>query len=432
MAILLAIIVSIACYQQAQRSLYGRFVGEALDKIHQRALEDVPREQLFAAAVRAMTDELDEYSGFVPRQDAAKYREDLDQHFVGIGVELHVDPETSELRLGNTIIGRPHPAWDAGLRPGDRIVAIGGKDALQWTADDAARAIRGPAGVPVEITVRREGEAEPIHVTVVRSEIDVDSVLGDYRGDDKKWVYRLRSDPRIAYVRLRTFGDQTVGELRTVLTDLKRQGELNALIVDVRDNAGGYLKAAVEICDMFVDRGVIVTTRGRDGAIKDTYSAKAEGTFLGFPMVVLVNRESASASEIFAACLQDQDRAKLIGARSWGKGSVQEMISVEGGESILKLTTSSFWRPSEKNIHRLKDAEESHEWGVQPDEAFRIEATEESEKQRREARQAIDRFDPGKPTPEAAHTLDYDPALQRAVEYLKQQLDAANTARRAA
>jgi carboxyl-terminal processing protease len=158
--------------------------------------------------------------------------------------------------------------------------------------------------------------------------------------------------------------------MRAALRKLKEQG-MQGLILDLRFNPGGLLQSAVEISDMFVDSGLIVSTEGRN-VPSQKWSAKSFGTYKDFPMAVLVNHYSASASEIVSACLQDHDRAVVIGERTWGKGSVQNVSELEGGLAALKLTTAAYHRPSGKNIHRYEDAKESDEWGVMPNDGYEV------------------------------------------------------------
>src|SRR5262249_6886050 len=166
------------------------------------------------------------------------------------------------------------------------------------------------------------------------------------------------------------FSRETTAELRRALAQLEKEG-LKGLIVDLRFNPGGLLSTAIEVSDLFIASGRIVSTKGRNTPER-VWDAQKEGTFEGFPMVALVNHYSASASEILSACLQDHQRAVVIGERTWGKGSVQNVIELEGGKSALKLTTASYHRPSGKNIHRFPDAKESDEWGVMPDPGFEL------------------------------------------------------------
>ena len=208
-----------------------------------------------------------------------------------------------------------------------------------------------------------------------RAIIDVPSVLGDSRKADDTWDYMLDPEKKIGYLRITSFIQNTTEEVKHALTELKSQG-MKGLIVDLRDDPGGLLSAAVEISDLFVDSGVIVSTKGRNTPSK-TYEAQKDGIYTDFPMVVLVNQGSASAAEILSACLQDHKRAKVIGQRSYGKGSVQNIIELEGGNSVIKLTVATYRRPSGKNIHRFKNAKESDEWGVIPDPGLETKLTTE-------------------------------------------------------
>src|SRR5262249_54107403 len=167
-----------------------------------------------------------------------------------------------------------------------------------------------------------------------------------------------------------SFIQNTAEELKKALVELKAEG-LRGLVLDLRDNPGGLLGAAVEISDMFVSEGLIVSTKGRN-TVSKTYEAQKDATFEDFPVVVLVNQNSASAAEIVSACLQDHKRAKVVGQRTYGKGSVQNIIELEDGNSVLKLTVATYQRPSGKNIHRFKNAKPSDEWGVSPDPGLEV------------------------------------------------------------
>jgi carboxyl-terminal processing protease len=209
--------------------------------------------------------------------------------------------------------------------------------------------------------------------------------------------------------------------------------------VDLRDNAGGLLDAAVEVCDLFLDAGVIVSTSGRDGRVRSSYSASPDTTRVpaDVPMAVLVNTLSASASEIVAACLQDHRRAVVVGTRTWGKGTVQNIFELEGGRSALKLTTAGYLRPSGKNIHRPKDAKESEVWGVLPNPGFDVPISEDEARLVFEWRQERDSVPTSRPhgtSPVAAKSAPAPPAegkslndrqLRRAIEYLEQQIAQA-------
>ncbi|HQU46966.1 MAG: peptidase S41, partial [Planctomycetia bacterium 21-64-5] len=175
---------------------------------------------------------------------------------------------------------------------------------------------------------------------------------------------------KIGYIRITSFGRDTPRELKKALDELQNQ-QLRGLVLDLRFNPGGLLTAAIEVADMFLTDGEIVSTSGRNSP-KRSWSAHKLDTYVGFPMAVLVNHHSASASEIVSASLQDHKRALVVGERTWGKGSVQNVIEMEGGKSILKLTTANYLRPSGHNIDRAVNAKESDEWGVKPDAGYEV------------------------------------------------------------
>ena len=196
-----------------------------------------------------------------------------------------------------------------------------------------------------------------------------------------------------------------------------------AIIIDLRDNAGGYLSAAVEVSDLFLATGNIVTTRGRGGTIRERFDANPESTWSEIPLAVLINGDSASASEIFAACMQDHRRAQIIGQRSFGKGSVQQMMPLPSG-GLLKLTTASYHRPSGENIHRRPAMEEADPWGVRPDAGLDISLSEEQRRQRYETRAAQISAPSDTENPKNRAALIADPALQEAVKILNRQIDS--------
>jgi carboxyl-terminal processing protease len=245
--------------------------------------------------------------------------------------------------------------------------------------------------------------------------------LGDRYSSDGSWDFMLEGEPGIAYVRIAKFGDKTSAELKTALEALPTN-DLRGLVLDLRNNPGGLLQAAVEVCDLFVSEGRIVSIRGRGGAPDDAdaevFHAEEPGTYSGFPMVVLINGYSASASEIVAGCLQDHRRAVIVGERSWGKGSVQNVVPLESNRTALKLTIATYWRPSGKNIHRLSTAEEQDDWGVRPDPGCEVKLEGEALLKMREHRRDRDVFRThGGAVP--ALNLNLDPQLKKAVEAVR-------------
>jgi carboxyl-terminal processing protease len=420
-ALFLAAALSLLCYVKADRNRYAVTVSEAMDLITFNYLEDVSYRDLYENAMRGMTEGLDPYSSYISPADYQRFQEDLDQEFGGIGILLEFNQETGRLVVMSPLFDTP--AARAGVRAGDVILAIDGRDTFGMSFREAVELIRGPAGEVVQLSILHRGEQVPVELDIPRAIIPIESVLGDGRRPDGSWDFQLETDPRLTYIRLINFGENTVMELTQTLQGKQPQ----ALILDLRDNAGGLLDAAVGSCNVFLNEGTIVTIRGRDGEVHRTFEANGAALLDDqIPLVVLVNHFSASASEIVAACLQDHGRARVIGERTWGKGTVQNVIPLESGRAAMKLTTASYWRPSGKNIHRLKDATDEEEWGVRPDPGFEVELTDEQAHEVRQRRRQKDTgasppADADQPEAPATDPLD-DPQLRRAVEYLQQQL----------
>lgn len=447
MVICLAAILSLVCYQRASRNRYVTTLTDAMNVITRQYVDEVEPRVLFEGAMEGMVKRLDPYSGYTSPDDYEQFQESLDQEFGGVGIVVEMNAETNRLTVMSPLIGTP--AYKAGLKAGDVIMAINGQDTQKLTLKDAVGLMRGPEGSEVKVSILHAGDTELREFTLQRAIIPIESVLGDIRRPDGSWVFTLEQHPRIGYIRLVNFGERTTEELRTALHTLTRpELKIDALILDLRGNAGGLLKAAVETCDMFLDEGLIVSTRGRGGVQKSSVSAE-KGVLLPpeVPLVVLVDKYSASASEIVAACLQDHNRAAIAGQRSWGKGTVQNIIQLEGGRSALRLTVASYWRPSGKDIHKRKGATESQDWGVRPDPGLEVNLTDEQFEQVYRARRNRDMSIQGQPpqqppaeikrpelTPEvpvpipepegaqpSATTAD-DPQLKKAIEHLRKEI----------
>ncbi len=305
-------------------------------------------------------------------KNLAHFNEEVEQEFGGVGIQVHFQRDSRQLVVMTPLPGSP--AYKAGVRAGDIIEEVQGTPVKDFEPgkemETAVSLLKGKAGEEVSIGVRHPGseDIEPIKIT--REVIQLQTVLGDTYKDDGSWNFMLDSESGIGYVRLSHFSRRTAEELREALRELKKEG-MKGLILDLRFNPGGLLTSAVEVVDLFVESGKIVSTEGRTRSGRPFF-AKRFGTFSDFPIAVLINRYSASASEIVSAALQDHDRAVVIGERSWGKGSVQNVIELEDGKSALKLTTQSYHRPSGKNIHRFPDAKETDEWGVMPNDGFEV------------------------------------------------------------
>lgn len=389
---------------------------DSLDQVERNYVKEIDRRELMEAAIKGMLSKLDPYSSYIPPSDLEKFRSSVENEFGGIGITVSV--ETGDLTVISPIFRTP--AYHAGIRGGDVILEIEGQPTKGITLDEAVKRMKGKIGTAVKIKVQHIADNKVAELEVKRDLIRVDSVLGDHRKDDFTWDYMLDGDKKIAYIRITNFGRHTADELRTVLSELTA-AEMKGLILDLRFNPGGLLSTGIEVCDLFVDEGKIVSTAGRN-APERVWKAKKEGTFSEVPMVVLVNHYSASASEIVAACLQDHNRAIVVGERSWGKGSVQNIVELEQGKSALKLTTAGYLRPSGKNIHRQEGAKESEDWGVSPNEGFDVKTSKDDDTRWLEDRRQRDVIKVSKPRPPMAQEEPAEPfvdlPLKRAQEYL--------------
>ncbi|EMI16648.1 Peptidase S41A [Rhodopirellula maiorica SM1] len=364
--ILLTFCFSLLCYLTHRRAKPAMLVGDALDLIHHHYVDPIDEERLLTAAMNGMTSILDQNCEYIPLDAYASFQDSMSQEFAGIGIYVEQPDITKPVRIVTPLVGSP--ALRAGMMPGDEIVKIDGEDVARLSLKEVSARLKGPIGTVVYVVVRRDnqdGDAQELSLSIDRSTIELESVIGDYRDEDNDWVYRLQDDPSIAYVRLTSFGEKTDGELRTVLERLNN--DFRGLVLDLRGNSGGLLYAAVNVCDMFLDRGRIVSTRIRGGKVYDEFDAQP-GTLVNLdkPVAVLIDGNSASASEIVAACLQDHKRAVVVGTRSYGKGTVQNILPLQYGRSALRLTVARYYRPNGKNIHRVIDAQPEDEWGVSP------------------------------------------------------------------
>ena len=372
--VLIAAFISLLCYQKARYGRYAAALVEAMGHIEARYVEPVERRSLFEGAMTGMVKDLDQYSEYISPNGLKELQEAiLEQQFGGVGIEVLLDEETKRLTVLSPLYGSP--AFKAGMHAGDTILAIDEQSTEGMSLEDAVQLMRGEPGSIVRLRILPVGSDSPREVSVERAEIDVESVVGDVREPDGRWRFTLEDEPGIGYVQLTTFGGKTAKELVDSISQI--QPPIEGLILDLRGNAGGLLDAAVDVTDLFLDQGQVVTTRDRDGNIEGLFSASRGRTEFRMPVAILVDRYSASASEILAACLQDHQRAKVIGERTWGKGTVQNVIFLEGGRSAIKLTTSSYWRPSLKNIHRGSKTEDDEDWGVKADEGYEIDLTDE-------------------------------------------------------
>ncbi len=382
LVIVLSAILSMVCYARASRNRYVSTIAEAMNTITSEYVDEVDQRKLFEGAMNGMVDQLDPYSGYSPPEEYQQFEETMDQEFVGIGIYVELDAVSKRLTILNPLVGSP--AYKAGIKAGDTIMSIDGHDTAGMSLKDSTALIKGKAGTLVKLSVQHLGDSKPVAIAVERAEIPVDSVLGDIRDAQGKWIFHLVDKPNIGYLRITNFGERTAQEMRDALQSYRQAGQhVDAVIIDMRGNSGGLLTAAELICDQFLDEGVIVSTRRRNNKTPSPPYEATKGVELGseIPMVVMVDKYSASASEIVAACLQDHHRAAIVGQRSWGKGTVQNIVRLEGGKSALRLTIARYFRPSGKNIHKIKDAKDTDDWGVRPDPGLEVNlSSEEYEK----------------------------------------------------
>jgi len=354
---------ALAAEQEAKESVlfeqYGRFI-EIQRLVQKQYVRDVDAEKMFRDAISGMLNGLDPFSNYIPEDELNEFNKATRGRFGGIGIQIG-------MRRGLLTVISPlegTPAFRAGVLSGDIIIEIEGKSTEGLRLDEAVKRLAGDPGTSVRIKVRHM-TGQTHEMTITRAIIEVQSVKGHKRDDQDQWVYYIDPDKKIAYVRVTSFVENTGPDLHKVMDDLVKDG-VKGLVLDLRFNPGGILKTAIEVADMFLEKGIIVQTKGRTTPYWEATATK-DGTLPYFPMVVLVNPFSASASEIVSGALQDHHRAIVVGDRSFGKGSVQNVIPLEGEKAALKLTTSKYYLPSGRNIHREEEMTEKDEWGVVPD-----------------------------------------------------------------
>jgi len=412
-------VVCLAFSMRAHRA--AQIFSFAMDQVERRSLEPAGERKLLEGALDGMMKELrDQHSVYFRPQAAKELVQTLEQKFGGVGLQIELDPATKQLTVASPLFGAP--AYEAGVRPHDRVLRVDGRSTQGLSLEDAAELLKGKPGTPVVLTVQHEGEPRPVEIRIVRAVVRIDTVLGDTRNPDGSWNYFLAGRDRIGYVRINLFGRETAEELEQVVGRLVAEN-MRGLVLDLRDNPGGVLETAVRVCSMFIRSGVIVTTRNRDGTERDRFEAEEDGAFLDFPMAVLVSNLSASAAEIVAACLQDHGRAVVVGQRTFGKGTVQDVVDLPGNEGKLKVTTASYWRPSGKNISRPAKAGENDEWGVAPDPGYDVKLAGQPladvVRWRRERDISTAATPAAKPPPDLRLPTDVDPQLAKAVEYVE-------------
>ena len=329
--------------------------GEVFERVRSEYVDDVSDNSLVELAINGMLTSLDPHSNYLNTKNFNDMKVQTRGEFGGLGIEVSM--ENGLVKVVSPIDDTP--AARAGLKPGDLITHLDGEPVQGMTLPEAVEKMRGPVNSDIKLTIRREGR-DPFDVKLIRATIKIQSVRSHLEGDN------------IGYIRITTFNEQTDTGLNNAMKNLKQQAgnKLVGVILDLRNNPGGLLDQAVAVSDAFLDKGEIVSTRGRRSEDAQRYNARQGDIAGGLPMVVLINGGSASASEIVAGALQDHHRAILLGTRSFGKGSVQTIIPLPS-HGAMRLTTARYYTPSGRSIQAK---------GIDPDivvEAAKIEKTVE-------------------------------------------------------
>ena len=377
-----------------------KLFGDVFERVRADYVEAVTDEELIEAAIRGMLTDLDPHSSFLNADSFRDMQVQTKGEFGGLGIEVTM--ENGLVKVVSPI--DETPAFRAGVQAGDYITHLDGEAVLGLTLAEAVERMRGPVDSDIVVTIRRE-DVEPFDVTITRAVIKIRSV-------------RSRVEDNVGYLRVTAFNEQTSPSLKRAIERIKDEvgGDLEGFVLDLRNNPGGLLDEAVAVSDTFLDKGEIVSTRGRDSDDTQRFNANSGDMIDGLPIVVLINGGSASASEIVAGALQDHRRAIVMGTQSFGKGSVQTIIPLSG-HGAMRLTTARYYTPSGTSIQAT---------GIKPDievEQARVEELESSPR-RREAdlRGALDNNAPTEAGGQAAgqgetgEPIDYQ--LVRALDLL--------------
>ncbi len=349
----------LAAQEASPRSTYENLdlFGDIFERVRSAYVEEVDETELIEAAINGMLASLDPHSSYLPPKSFEDMRVQTKGEFGGLGIEV-----TMEVGLVKVVAPIDETsAAEAGVEAGDFITHIDGESVLGLTLSEAVERMRGRVGTDILITIAREGAEEPIDITITRDVIKIRAVRTRVEGD-------------VGVVRITTFNEQTFENLEEgvaqVADELGGMENVKGFVIDLRNNPGGLLNQAIAVADAFLDKGEIVSTRGRSPRDSERHNAEAGDLAGGKPIVVLINEGSASASEIVAGALQDHRRAIIVGAKSFGKGSVQTIMPLSG-EGAMRLTTARYYTPSGRSIQAL---------GIEPDilvERRRLEPTEE-------------------------------------------------------
>ncbi|MBQ3388708.1 MAG: S41 family peptidase [Thermoguttaceae bacterium] len=379
-----------------------RLLSSVINSVQRDSLEEVSSRELVEGAISGLLERSPyyPYTVYVPPEEQKEFEDEMEGVFSGIGIHnMAVDEASGELWF-SPFYGSP--AWEVGLRFGDRIVAVEGEKAEGHTLYEIVSLIHGEEGTPVSLTVRSrasivsayhvpdagpgspsgtENDAEPAdrpegenggepgavrEVSITRSAVHESTLSGFRRGEDGEWIWTLDDHPEIGYVHLEQFNEEAPALWEKAFEELEKKG-ISALILDLRGNPGGLLEDAVSLSSCFLPEGEeISTVRRRGGVVEDRLESKG-GKKYDWPIAVLIDHDSASASEMVSGALADHHRATLVGTRSYGKGTVQKIIELPRNLGLIRLTSASFFRPNGEPFHRMQDADEDDVWGISPD-----------------------------------------------------------------
>ena len=318
---------------------YLKFLGETIEKIKSDYVDDVKNKELVESAIDGMLSSLDPHSSFLNAESLKQMKIQTKGAFGGLGIEVTM--ENGFVKVISPIDDTP--AYKAGIKAGDYITHLDGKSVIGLNLNEAVDKMRGPAGTKLKVTIGRSNQ-EAFDVTIKRDIIKISSVKS-----------KLEED--VGYIRITTFSEQTSKSTKDAIKKFKKEKNLRGYVLDLRNNPGGLLDQAVSVSDLFLEKGEIVSTRGKNSKNPEMYKAKSGDIIDGKPLVVIINGGSASASEIVAGALQDHKRAILLGTRSFGKGSVQTIIPVKP-YGALRMTTAKYFTPSGRSIQKT---------GIEPD-----------------------------------------------------------------
>ncbi len=351
-----------------------------VDKNYVRELNDEEKKKLITDMINGGLSKLDPHSEYFTEEEYKQFENQTEGHFGGVGMLLTIDAKTALLKVESPMPGTP--AYDAGIGSSDLILKIGDKSTENMRIDEARKLIMGPPGTDVTLTILPEGARNFREVTLKRAIIEIHPVKGFARNpaNPAKWDFLADPEAKIALIRLEGFTEKTDRELTAAIADAEKAGA-KALILDMRDNPGGLLTQAVKVSNLFLDKGTIVSTKDRNSRGRQWVADPSRVAWPSSkPMAVLINRQSASASEIVASALQENKRAVIIGERSYGKGSVQKLYQLgpaNDPDGAVKLTSEVWLTSAGKNIHRWPNSKETDDWGVRPDAGFDVKLSQE-------------------------------------------------------